>query len=189
MAKVPLKITDLIQLWKKGDREAESELLSRVYVELKKISSSYLNKEKFNPYHLQTTDLVNEAYIRFLDQKELRLQDRQQFFAIVARLMRQILVDYARNRRAEKRGGGMPMIALDDQIDVPDRSSVELFELDEALKSFEKIDVRKCRIVELRYFGGLGLAEIADILGISVATVKRDYNMARAWIYRYLLGK
>jgi len=189
MTDIPEKITDLLQLWKQGDRDAEAKLLSRVYQELKKISSAYLQREKFNPLHIQTTDLVNEAYIRLINQKELELRDRKQFFAITARLMRQILCEFARQRLTEKRGGGVPLIALDDRVEVADRKTVDLFELDEALKAFEKIDYRKCRIVELRFFGGLGLEEIGEILGISTATIKRDWNMAKAWLYRYLFGK
>lgn len=189
MAGVSEKITDLIKLWKQGDKSAEAELLNRVYSELKKISSGYLKREKFHAQHWQTTDLVGEAYLRLLEQKELRLHDRKQFYAIVAKLMRQLLIENARQRKAEKRGGGLADIALDDQIEVADQKWVDLFELEEALKAFEKLDARKCRIVELRFFGGLSLEEISEVLEISPATVKRDWNMARAWLFRYLFGK
>lgn len=189
MSGLPDKITDLIQLWREGDKHAESQLLARVYSELKKISSGYLNREKFNPLHLQTTDLVNEAYIRLVEQKQLRVQDRRQFYAIVARLMRQILVEQARQRKSGKRGGGVPMISIDKGIEISERKDVNLIELEEALKTFEKIDARKCRIVELRFFGGLELEKIAEILEISISTVKRDWNLGRAWLFRYLYGK
>ena len=181
-------ITTLLQDWKDGRVTAGEDLIRTVYLELKKISNAYLQRDWHRDITLQSTELVNEAFIRLVGQKDVEWQDRAHFFGIAAKLMRQILIEYLRNRKAQKRGGGESNLVLDEELNLSDRKSVDLLELDEALQELERIDYRKCRLVEYRFFAGLTIDETAEVMGISTATVKREWNLAKAWLFRYLSG-
>ena len=174
-------VTRLLVAWGNGDRAALDRLMPLVYEELRRLARHYMSRER--PGHtLQTTALVNEAYLRLVDQEELRLENRAHFFGIAARLMREILVDHARSRQAAKRGGGQYRLSL-TKVDRPASGpDMNLLALDEALGRLEALDPQKSRIVELRYFGGLGIEETAEVIGVSPATVKRDWKLARAWL-------
>ena len=178
-------VTMLLNAWGEGKQEALDELMPLVYQELRKLARSYLRSER--PEHtLQPTALVNEAYLRLVDQKNVRWQSRRHFFGIAAQLMRRILVDYARKRQSEKRGGGEALIPFEDAKGVPTKAR-ELVALDDALNDFAAIDPRSAKIVELRQFGGLSIDETAEVLDISPATVKRDWTVAKAWLRRATL--
>ena len=182
-------ITGLLKEWQAGNHKAQEQLISAVYDGLRRIARSFLNRERCD-LTLQPTELVNEAYLRLCEQKDLTMEDRIQFFAITARLMRQILIEHVRKKKAAKRGGEKGgAVALEDMDQVaPEKRPVDLLELDHALKELEAIDAHKCRLVELRYFAGLTLEETAKALKISVASVKREWVLAKAWLYRYLSG-
>jgi len=182
------QVTRLLQAWQEGDRLAGDKLIPLVYLELKKIASSYLKRER-EDHTFQTTDLVNEAFLRLVDQTDIRWQDRVHFFGFAARIMRQILIEYLRKRLAKKRGGPLEPMALDDGIALADQRSLDLLKLDDALSEFERFDARKSRLVELRYFAGLTIEETAEVLGISPATVKREWVLAKAWLYSQMTGK
>jgi RNA polymerase sigma-70 factor (ECF subfamily) len=170
-----------------GEEQAGLEdLIPVVYAELHRQAHNYLRREYKNRT-LQTTELINEAYIRLRGQKDLRFESRTHFFAIASNLMRQILVDHARRKHRLKRGGVKSDLALDDALHVAaDGVDINLVELDDALARLEKMDAQQARIVELKYFGGLSIQETAEILGISPATVKRDWNLARIWLFNEL---
>lgn len=175
-------VTVLLNAWVDGRQEALDELMPLVYQELRKLARSYLRGER--PEHtLQPTALVNEAYLKLVGQRNVRWQNRRHFFGIAAQLMRRILVDHARKRQSEKRGGGDALVSFDEAKGVPAKAR-ELVALDDALNDFAEIDARSAKIVELRQFGGLSIEETADILEISPATVKRDWNAAKAWLRR-----
>ena len=175
------EVTRLLVAWGDGDRAALDRLMPLVHTELRRLARHYISRER--PGHtLQSTALVNEAYLRLVEQESMRWENRTHFFGIAAHLMRQILVDHARSRQAAKRGGGQYRLSLsrvDRSASAPD---LDLLALDEALGRLEALDPQKSRIVELRYFGGLGIEETAEVIGISPATVKRDWSMARAWL-------
>ena len=174
-------VTQLLVAWGNGDRAALDRLMPLVYEELRRLARHYMSRER--PGHtLQTTALVNEAYLRLVGQESMRWENRAHFFGIAARLMRQILVEHARGRQAAKRGGGRYRLSLSKVDRSASRPDVNLIALDEALGRLEAVDPQKSRIVELRYFGGLGIEETAEVIGISPATVKRDWKMARAWL-------
>lgn len=175
-------VTQLLLAWSDGDREALDELTPLVYRELKKLAESYLRRERAG-HTLQPTALAHEAYIRLIDQQNVRWRNRAHFFGIAAQAMRRILVDHARARLAEKRGCGGAVVSLDEAIDVSERRADQLVALDEALKTLAELDSQKSRIVELRYFGGMTLEETAEVQGISRATVIREWRMAKAWLY------
>ncbi len=179
------EITQLLGEWSNGKQEALDVLVDRLYPELKRIASRYLSKERAG-HTLQSTALVNEAYMRLVDQKA-QWANRAHFLAVCARIIRGILVDYARARKSEKRGGGAFCLALDEAIDIPGRRDLDLMELDQALKLLAELDQRQSQIVELRYFGGLSIEETAEFLKLSTATVKRDWSVAKAWIRREIL--
>jgi len=180
-------ITYLLQEWQRGNQDAGERLIFAVFTELRKISNAYLRKERQTS--LQPTELVNEAFIRMVDQKEIRWEDRVHFFGIAAKLMRQILVERLRKRTAQKRGGdGDPELAFDEEITPADSRPLDLIKLDDALKALEKVDPRKCRLVELRFFAGLTIEETAAALEISPATVKREWLLAKAWLRRHMTG-
>ncbi|MCC6262457.1 MAG: sigma-70 family RNA polymerase sigma factor [Bryobacterales bacterium] len=179
------EITQLLSEWSNGKQEALDTLVNRLYPELKRIASRYLSKERAG-HTLQSTALVNEAYMRLVDQKA-QWANRAHFLAVCARIIRGILVDYARARKSEKRGGGAFCLALDEAIDIPGRRDLDLMELDMALKLLAELDPRQSQIVELRYFGGLSIEETAEFLKLSTATVKRDWSVAKAWIRREIL--
>jgi RNA polymerase sigma factor (TIGR02999 family) len=179
----PSEITSLLVAWSDGDREALERLMPLIESELHGIARRYMRRE--NPGHtLQTTALVNEAYFRLVDQRNVRWQNRAHFFAIAAQIMRRILLNYARDRHRAKRGGQAVQVSLSEVAVVDEERSAELIALDEALGRLAAIDARKCRVVELRYFGGLSVEETAEVLGVSEVTVARDWKMAKAWLKR-----
>jgi RNA polymerase sigma-70 factor (ECF subfamily) len=179
----PRNITELLIAWCDGDPGAPEKLIPLVEKELHQIAGRYMRRE--NPAHtLQTTALVNEAYIQLVDQRETRWQNRAHFFGIAAGIMRRILLNYARDRRRDKRGGGAQKISLSEVAIMSEEKSEELIALEDALRKLESIDERKSRVVELRYFGGLSVEETAAFLKISPVTVARDWKLARAWLRR-----
>jgi RNA polymerase sigma-70 factor, ECF subfamily len=176
----------MLKDWSGGKREALDELLPFVYNELHRQASRYLRRER-GDHTLQTTALINEAYMKLIDQNEVEWQNRAHFFAIAAQTMRRILVDYARTRKREKRGGDDVKLQLDDAINVSTKEkSIDLVALDEALNRLAEFDERQARVVELRYFSGMTEEETAEVLDISPATVRRDWNMAKAWLFHQL---
>lgn len=181
----PQEITRLLLAWGEGDESALASLTPMVEAELRRRAHRYMRGERAG-HTLQTTALVNEAYLRLVDSKNVRWQNRAHFFAVSAQLMRRILVDFARSRGYRKRGGGAQHVELDEAAVVADDRGAEMVELDEALKALAELDVRQARVVELRYFGGLSDAELAEVLNVSVGTVRRDWTLARAWLNREL---
>jgi RNA polymerase sigma factor (TIGR02999 family) len=180
-------VTDLLVASSDGNAEAMAKLVPMVYDELHRLASHYLRRER--PDHtLQTTELIHEAYFRLIDQKRVQWQNRSHFFALAAESMRRILLDYARARKAAKRGGGQRKLSLDDVAVMAEDRAEEIMALDEALEELAALDPRQSRIVELRFFGGLTVEETARELNISVATVKREWAVAKAWLYRRLKG-
>lgn len=185
MTKGPHQITELLQAWGRGDAEALDRLMPVVYEELRRQAGRHLRHER--PDHtLQTTGLVHEAYLRLIDQRQTDWKNRTQFFGVAGQMMRRVLVDHARRKHAAKRGGSGIHLALEDATAEAEDRGVELFELDDALNRLASLDPQQARVVELRYFTGLGIEETAQVLGISPATVKREWAMARAWLRREL---
>jgi RNA polymerase sigma factor (TIGR02999 family) len=179
-------ITALLHEWKSGKKEAFDELFPFVYEELRRRASVYLRNER-QGHTLQTTALVNEAYLKLVDKNEIEYEDRNHFFAIAANAMRRILVDYARTRKRKKRGGEDENLPLDEARFVSvNEKSVDLVALDEALNELAKFDERQAKIVELKYFGGMTNDETAEVLGISNVTVRRDWDMAKAWLHQQI---
>jgi RNA polymerase sigma-70 factor (ECF subfamily) len=175
-------VTQLLDELSRGNREAMAALMPLVYNELHKLARHHLGRER--PDHtLQPTALVHEAYVRLVGQDRIHWQGRVQFYGVASQLMRRILIDYARGRCAEKRGGPIRKLSLDDVI-VSSEQAVELIALDDALSALAVVDPQQSRIVELRYFGGLTIEQTAKVLDISPATVKRDWNVAKAWLHR-----
>ena len=175
-------ITEILTAWREGSREALHLLLPVVYDELRRQAHRYLRRERQN-HTLQTTALIHEAYLRLTEQRNVRFESRTHFFAVAANLMRQILVDYARERHRLKRGGKADNLPLDEAfLVIADESDIDLLALDEALTRLSEMDFQQARIVELKFFSGLSIEETADALGISPATVKRDWNVAKAWL-------
>ena len=179
----PKQVTQLLAAWGRGDETARDELMPLVYEELRRLAHKYIRRER--PGHtLQTSALLNEAYLRLVDQKDIQWQDRAHFFGIAARLMRQVLVDYARKRGYAKRGGDARRVSLDDAMIVTQERAAEVVALDDALRSLAKIDPRQSQVVELRFFGGLSIDETAKVLAVSPGTVMRDWTLAKAWLRR-----
>jgi RNA polymerase sigma-70 factor (ECF subfamily) len=179
------EVTQLLVEWSNGDKAALEKLLPLVSDELRRLARRYMRKE--GPDHtLQTSALVNEAYLRLVDQKKVQWQNRAHFFGIAAQLMRRILIDHARRHRYAKRGGGARHVALDEAAIVSEERAAELLALDQALEQLAAMDARKGRIVELRFFGGLNLEETAEVLGISSPTVQREWRAAKAWLHSTL---
>jgi RNA polymerase sigma factor (TIGR02999 family) len=179
----PSQVTKLLQVWRAGDPKALDALLPLVYDELRRLAHHHLKNER--PEHtLQSAALVHEAYFRLVGQDLPELESRAHFFAVAAQLMRQILVDYARRRRASKRGSGVCMLTLDDAVALPQRKEVDVVALDDALNTLAEVDPRQSRVVELRFFAGLSLEETSQVMGIATATVQRDWTAARAWLHR-----
>jgi len=175
-------VSELLVRWKDGQNVALETLLPLVYNELRRVAHHYLQGER--PGHtLQSAALVHEAYMRLVAQQPLQLQNRAHFFAVAAQLMRQILVDYARKRKAAKRRDDCK-ITLDDVIELPQKRDLDVLALDDALRKLARMDSQQARIVELRFFAGLSIQETSDVLEISPATVKRDWATARVWLYR-----
>lgn len=175
-------MTQLLVDVRAGDHSALNKLLPLVYDELRMIASSYLSQER-SRQTIQTSDLVHEAYLRLAD-ADVSWQNRAHFFGIAARSMRQILVDYARRRNAEKRGGGMTRVSLSESVIVMDEDFSRLLMLDDALRQLEQVDSRLCKVVELRYFSGLTVKETGEVLSVSTRTVENDWNLAKAWLCR-----
>jgi len=169
--------------FREGDREAEAQLIPIVYAELRRLASFCLNRERTD-HTLQPTALVHEAFLRMVHENQPIWQNRAHFFAVAARLMRQILVDYARRHRTHKRGGGQEKLSLDAALAFTREKSAEVVMLDDALDRLSEQDQRQARIVEMRFFGGLTMEEIAEVLQLSPKTVKRDWTMARAWLHQ-----
>jgi RNA polymerase sigma factor (TIGR02999 family) len=183
----PEDITQILQEVSGGNREAPARLMPLVYDELRRLADHYLRRER--PDHtLQPTALVHEAYLRLIDQTRVDWQNRAHFFGVAAQLMRRILVDHARRHQAEKRGGFGQKLPLDEAVDYSQTRDVDLVKLDDALTALAKFDARQSRIVELRFFGGLTIEETAEALAVSPATVKVDWNMAKAWLRREIGG-
>jgi len=177
-------VSELLAKWQAGDEDSLRRLVPLVYNELHRLAHHYLRKER--PGHtLQTTALVNEAYLCLVKQEPVDFQNRAHFFAVCANLMRQILVQYARRRNAAKRDAGYKL-TLDDTILLPKSRPVDLIALDDALNGLAKLDPQQCRIVELRFFSGLSIEETSQVLGLSPATVKRDWSAAKLWLYNYI---
>jgi RNA polymerase sigma-70 factor, ECF subfamily len=181
------EITQLLAQWREGNQSALDDLYPLVYDELHRLARRYMSRER-KGHTLQTTALINEAYVRLVDQKNVQWANRSHFFAISAQIMRRILIDHARRHQYAKRGGGARQVSLEEAATVVPDQSEELLRLDEALKSLAEMDPRRSQVVELRYFGGLNNEEIAGVLHISENTVTRDWNMARAWLYQQLTG-
>jgi RNA polymerase sigma factor (TIGR02999 family) len=179
------EVTELLLSWRQGDGAALDRLVPLVHAELRRVARSHIRRE--GPGHtLQATALVHEVYLRLVGIDHLTLNDRTHFFAVAARLMRQILVDHARRKRADKRGGGVTMMSLDEVSPVSRTSIVDVLALDQALDALSSRDARQCRVVELRFFAGLSIDEAAEALGVSAATVEREWAMAKAWLYQRL---
>ena len=179
----PSEVTRLLRDWSNGDRAALDQLVPLVYDELRRLAHHYMRQERAG-HTLQTTALVNEAYVRLIDQNSVHWQGRAHFFAIAAKMMRRILVDYARSRRYAKRGGEARQVSFDESAIVSPEKGAEMVAVDEALTDLGTRDARKSKIVELRFFGGLNIEETAEVMGISPTTVQREWRSAKAWLYQ-----
>lgn len=179
------EVTELLVAWSHGDKSAEKELFSLVYRELRRLAHRYMLRE--NPGNtLQTTALVNEAYVRLIDRKRANWQNRAHFFGFSAQVMRHILVDLARSKNFQKRGGEVRKIALDEGLVMSPVKDSTMVDLDDALKALAEVDARKSKVVELRFFGGMSVEETAEVLRVSQDTVMRDWRLAKAWLWREL---
>jgi RNA polymerase sigma factor (TIGR02999 family) len=187
MTPSPNEVTQLLVEWSNGNQAALEKLMPLVYEELRRLAHGYMGHER--PGHtLQTSGLVNEAYLRLIDQSRVQWQNRSHFFGIAAQMMRRVLVDYARTRQYAKHGGGAHRVSFDDvKVFSPERGS-DVIALDEALKELAAFDPRKSQIVELRFFGGMSIEEAAEVLGVSPGTVMRDWTMAKAWLRKALIS-
>jgi RNA polymerase sigma factor (TIGR02999 family) len=181
------QVTQLLVSWGNGDQQSLESLIPLVYDELRRQARRYLRRER--PDHtLQSSALVHEVYVRLIDQRQANWHNRSQFFGVAAQLMRRILVDHARSRGAVKRGAGVTKLAIAEEVAAIEMQNVDLIALDTSLTKLEQVDPQQCRIVELRFFSGLSIEDTADALGISPATVKRDWAMVKAWLYREISG-
>lgn len=178
-------ITQILQQWSEGDEKAVESLFPLVYEELRRLARNYLAKER-SGHTLQPTALVHEAYMRLIDQTRTTWQSRVHFYAVAANMMRRILVNHARDRATEKRGGSAQRFSIENLDILPEQTAGDLLDLDEALEKLKKLDERKCRVVDLRFFGGLNEDEVAEVLGVSEKTVRRDWQFAKLWLYREL---
>lgn len=185
MANTTHEVTKLLADWSNGDQLALGELMQLVEGELRQMAHRYMARQ--NPGHtLQTTALINEAFVKLVGQPDKHFQNREHFFGVAASAMRHILVDYARSKQYGKRGGGAPVVSLDEALTVSEERAAELVALDDALKELAKFDARKAQVVELRFFGGLSVEETAKALNVSEITVIRDWGLAKSWLYREL---
>ena len=183
----PHEVTRLLVDWSNGDPSALDKLTPLVYEELRRLARHYMSRER--PGHtLQTTALVNEAYLRLVDQREAQWQSRAHFFAVAATVMRHILIDHARQHTREKRGGQTQLVPLDEAAVMSPERAADLLALDEALDELAKVEARRSRVVELRYFGGLSIEETAEVLKVTPTTVSRDWRWAKAWLYKAVTG-
>lgn len=175
----------MLLAWNEGDQSALNQLIPIVQEKLRRLAARYMRNERAG-HTLQTTALINEAYLRLIDSEQVRWQSRMHFFGIMAQLMRRVLVDFARERNYQKRGGGAVKISLDEALTVTPAKNANVLALDEALNALAKVDERKSRVVEMRFFGGLSEKEIAEALSVSQETVRRDWRLAKSWLLRYL---
>jgi len=176
-------ISKLLVEWRDGDKTALDRLVPLVYRELRRLAGYYMRRQRAD-HTLQTSALINEAYLRLIDHKNMRWENRAHFYAVAAQAMRRILVDHARSRSYAKRGGGVLKVSFDEAVIGAEERGAELIALDDALKDLDLIDPRKCQIVEMRYFGGLSVDETAEALGVSPVTVMRDWRSAKGWLLR-----
>lgn len=182
------QVTQLLLAWSDGDKTALDQLMPLVYGELRRLAKSHMRRER--PGHtIQTTALIHEAYLRLIDADQVRLENRRSFFGVAARLMRQVLVDLARERHSQKRGGAARQVSFDEALVISKQPDEGLLALDEALQELARIDARKSQMVELRFFGGLSVAETAEALDVSVETIHRDWRLAKSWLLRRLRGE
>ena len=181
------EMTRLLVAWGEGDAEALHLLLPLVHQELHRLAHRYMSRESAG-HTLETSALVNEAYLRLVDQKQVRWQNRAHFFGIAAHIMRRILVDHARSRNYQKRGGSASRVAIDETMVVSAERTAEVIALDEALVRLAEVDPRKSQLVELRFFGGLSIEEAAEVLKVSPGTIMRDWTLAKAWLRREITG-
>ena len=182
------EVTGLLQAWSGGDQAALEKLMPLVYAELHRLAKRYMGHEHAG-HSLQTSALVNEAYLRLVDAHGVHWQNRTHFFAVSAQIMRRILVDFARTQHREKRGGNAVQVSLSELAETRLESAHDIVALDDALQTLQTLSPRQSRVVELRFFGGLSLEETAEVLEVSVGTVRRDWSLARAWLYRELARK
>jgi RNA polymerase sigma factor (TIGR02999 family) len=181
------ELTNLLDDWKQGDPSALEKLTPLIYDELRRIAHRYARRER-NGHTLQTTALINEAYVRLAGNKSPDWQNRQHFFAVTAQVMRHILIDHARRRQALKHGGGGQQVSLSEAKGMTNERAAELIALDDALEELAALDARKSQVVQLRFFGGLSLEETAEVLGVSLMTVRRDWRAAKAWLYKRVMS-
>lgn len=185
MALPQQSVTELLVVWGQGDKAALDELMPVVYQELRRLAQNYLSDER-RGHTLQTTALVHEAYLRLVDQRSVNWQNRAQFFGVAAQMMRRILINHAVDRQAKKRQGYATKVSLDDAVSFFEQREVDLMALDEALNGLAALDAPQARIVELRFFAGLTIEEVAEVMGLSPATVKREWESAKLWLRRQL---
>ena len=183
METTPKEVTGLLQAWRGGDEAAFAQLLPLVYDELRRLAGRYMRRERVD-HTLQASALVHEAYLKLVEHEGIEWQNRAHFFALAAQAMRRVLVDHARSRNYQKRGGQLHHVELEEAATVAEERAAEVVALDDALQSLAEIDARKARVVELRYFGGLSVEETAEVLGVSVPTVMRDWTSAKLWLRR-----
>jgi RNA polymerase sigma factor (TIGR02999 family) len=183
MEPAPNQVTELLAAWSRGDESALEKLMPLVYDELRRLANRYMGRERAG-HTLQTTALVNEAYLRLVGASGVRWQNRAHFFAVSAQVMRRILVDFARSRNFQKRGGGARQVSLDQALEISEERDADLVALDDALEALARLDPRKGHVVEMRFFGGLSVEETASVLGVSPDTVMRDWKMAKVWLLR-----
>ena len=188
MAAASEGITQLLINWRNGDKAALDQLMPIVYEELRRLARGFMGRER-NNHTLQTSALINEAYLKLVDQDETNWQNRAHFFAVAAQIMRHILVDHARSYGYEKRGAGAQRVSLDDAKVFSEERAGELVALDEALTDLAAVDPRKSRLVELRFFGGLNIDETAEVMNLSPTTVQREWRAAKAWLQRFIKGE
>jgi RNA polymerase sigma factor (TIGR02999 family) len=181
-------VTELLLAWGNGDRAALDDLVPIIHEELRRLARHQMRGERDN-HTLQTTALVNEAFLRLVDLQRIRWQDRAHFLALSARLMRRILVDHARSRSYQKRGGGAANVTLDEALVASPERGIDLVALDDALEDLARVDARKSQVVELRFFGGLSVEETAEALKVSPETVTRDWRLAKVWLLREISGR
>jgi RNA polymerase sigma factor (TIGR02999 family) len=181
------QVTELLRAWSDGDQNALEQLVPLVEAELRRLARAYMRRER-GEHTLQVTALVNEAFIRLTDARRVQWQDRAHFLGISARLMRRVLVDHARSRGYLKRGGAVQKVSLDEAVAISPEPAVDVIALDRALEALSAVDVRKGRVIELRFFGGLTVEQTAEVLHVSTDTVKRDWRMAKLWLLRELQG-
>ena len=188
MTPTPQDVTELLLDWSNGNQAALDQLMPLVYEELHRLAHRYMARERLE-HTLQTSALLNEAYLKLVDQKNVRWQNRAQFLGIAAKLMRQILVDHAKQRHRIKRGGDARHVPLDEAVVVSPARAAEMMALDDALQTLAAVDQRKSQILELRFFGGLSIEETAEVLGVSPGTVMRDWTLAKAWLRMEMTGE